>query len=234
VASTAISAGRWTPVRAIFALPLALLLPGYALTSAIFRRKPASAERIALALSLSLVTTALASLFLYVSSFGLTLRSWAAALAIVTTGATLAAAGRWSSAPSSSKRIGRLWPPAPRPIVLAIAVAGTALIAGAVILARTPLSSPSARGYTALWLARQPSSSELVVGVRSEERHRTRYVLRLNFAGRITKRHLALAPGQTWQERLPAAQRAAVSLYRSGHPGIYRSVHVGPQSTSGR
>jgi hypothetical protein len=212
-----------------------LLLPGYALTNAIFRRTPALAERIALGLSLSLVAMALTSLFLYVSSLGLTLRSWAAALATVTVGATLAAAARWSSAPSGGTRIGRVWPPAAlRPIVVATAAAAAALVVGAVVLARTPLSSPSARGYTALWLTRQPSSSGLLVGVRSEERHRTRYVLRLSIAGRVTKRRLALAPGQTWQERLPPARRAAVSLYRADHPGVYRSVRVGPQSTSGR
>ena len=82
-----------TTVRTLLVAPLALFLPGYALTRAIFRaRGPALVERVVLALSLSLVTTALATLFLYLISVGLTLVSWVAALAVVTVTATLVGA----------------------------------------------------------------------------------------------------------------------------------------------
>ena len=236
VVAAAIPAGTWTPLRAILVLPLALVLPGYALTSAIFwRRAPALPERIVLALGLSVVTTALASLFLYLVSFGLTLRSWVAALAVVTVSATVVAAARPLPAADGSTRVGRrqaLRPPL-RPLPIAIAVAAAGLVAAAVVLARTPLPSPSAPGYTALWLTRDSRSSALTLGVRSEEHHRTRYVLRLMLSGRITRRHLALAPGQAWEERLPPAAQAAASLYRVGRPGVYRSVRLGGAATTG-
>lgn len=226
LAGSAIPAGTWTPLRAILVLPLALFLPGYGLMRAIFgRRRPAQAERIVLALSLSLVTTALASLFLDVASFGLTLRSWAAALAVVTVGATLAAAARPSPAAARGATAGRRL--TFRPLPLASAVAAVGLAAAAVVLARTPLPSPSASGYTALWLTRDSGSPGLIVGVRSEERHRTHYVLRLKLPGRSIKRHFALAPGHTWQERLPSSRKAAASLYRVGRSGVYRSVRFG-------
>lgn len=234
LAGTAIPAGAWTALRTILVLPLALFLPGYALTRAIFDRgRPALAERIVLAFSLSLVATAFASLFLYFVSFGLTIPSWAAALAAITVGATLAGAARPSPASDRGapvvRRLALRRPLGPLPI--AIAIAAAALVAGAVVLARTPLSSPSARGYTALWLARGPRSPALVLGVRSEEHHKTRYLLRLTLSGRVRRRHFALAPGQTWRERLPPARRAAASLYRVGRPGVYRSVRLGAPPT---
>jgi glycosyltransferase involved in cell wall biosynthesis len=231
VAGTAIPAGAGSPARLILVLPLVLFLPGYALASAIFgRRPPATVERIALALSLSLVTAALASLVLNFTPSGLTLYSWATSLALVTGAATLVAAARHPTAPDRST------PTTPREKLrlprrraqLIVAVVAACLVAAAVALARTPLPSPTARGYTALWLTRDPHSSALVLGVRSEERRTTRYVLRLKRPGGTTRRQLTLDPGQTWQEKLPGARRAAASLYRVGHPGVYRSVRLSP------
>lgn len=228
--------GAWTAMRTILALPLVLFLPGFALTSAIFRRRaPALVERIALALGLSLATAALTSLLLYVASFGLTLRSWVAALAVVTAGATLAAAARpapESTFPPGAGLLGVRSRPEALPILIGVAAAG--LVAAAVVLARTPLSSPSAPGYTALWLTRDSGSRALIVGVRSEEHRRTRYVLQLRLGGRITRRQLTLTPGHTWQRRLPPSAKAAAWLYRVGRHGIYRSVHLGAVPRSGR
>ena len=107
IAGTAVPSGAWTALRTILVAPLALFLPGYALTGAIFRtRAPALAERIVLAFSLSLVTTALTSLFLYVTSLGLTVGSWITALALVTVAATLAVAAY----PSPQKMVRREHP----------------------------------------------------------------------------------------------------------------------------
>lgn len=232
VAGTAIPTGTWTPLRTLLVLPLVLVLPGHELTCAVFgRRRPALVERAALALGLSLVTAALASLFLYVVSAGLTLRSWTAALATVTLGATVAAAGRPSPDSDRVATSGRRLVLRPLPVAITVAAAG--LVAAAVVLARTPLPSPSASGYTALWLTRDAGSRTLVVGVRSEERRRTRYVLRLKLAGRTVRRHFALEPGHTWQERLPPLRTATASLYRAGHAGVYRSVRIRPRSKTG-
>jgi glycosyltransferase involved in cell wall biosynthesis len=232
---TALPAGAWTPLRTILVLPLALVLPGYALTRAIFgRRKPALPERLVLVLSLSLVTTALTSLFLYLISFGLTLHSWAVALAVVTIGATFVAAALPAPADDGPKRDTRhLARPFLRPLPIGIAVAAACLAAAAVVLARTPLSSPSAPGYTSLWLTHKPHSAALTLGVRSEEHQRTRYRLRLVLAGHVSRRRFALAPGETWRKTLPPAPHAAASLYRAGHPGVYRLVRFTQPSRTG-
>ena len=188
-----------------------------------------------LALSLSLVTAALTSLFLYLVSFGLTLHSWAVGLAVVTVGATFVAAALPAPANDGPKPDTRLLTSRPflRPLPIAVAVAAACLAAGAVVLARTPLSSPSASGYTALWLTHKPHSAALTVGVRSEEHHRTRYRLRLVLAGHVSRRRFALAPGETWQRTLPPVPHAAASLYRAGHPGAYRSVRFIQPSRTG-
>ncbi len=235
IAGAALPSGAWTAVRTLLVAPLALVLPGYALTRAIFRgRGLAWVERIVLALSLSLVTTALASLLLYLT-FDLTLGSWVTALTVVTVGATLVAAAYPSPHDSGSTPTARR--PARRPPLrashVAILLAAAGVTAAAVVLALTPLSSPSAPGYTSLWLTRDSGTSALTLGVRSEEHHTTRYLLQLRRAGLTTTRRLALAPGQTWQATLPPSRRAAASLYRVGHPSVYRSVRLGPAGSTG-
>jgi uncharacterized membrane protein len=232
LAGTAIPTGGWWALRAIIVLPLVLALPGYALSGAIFRhRAPALAERIVLTLSLSVVATALATLFIFAIGVELTVLSWGIALALVTIGATLVSSAVQTepddSAPGEQPRAARR-PWQRLPIVIATVSVG--LVAGAVVLARTPLPSDSAPGYTALWLTRDRGSAKLVVGVRSEEHRRTRYVLKLVLSGRTTSRRLALGPGETWQVKLPPAARAAASLYRAGDPAVYRSVNLAAPS----
>lgn len=229
IVGAALPSGAWTTLRAILVVPLVLFLPGYALMRAIFRARgePPVVERIVLALSLSLVTTALASLFLYVTSLGLTLSSWLTALAVVTVTATVFAAS--DPTPPEQEADARRSPPRLplRPLHVAIVLCAAGLTAAAVVLARTPLPSPSAPGYTSLSLTRDRGTSGLLLGVRSDEHHRTRYVVRLKLAGKTTTRRFDLAPGQSWQERLPPARRAAASLYRVGDPTVYRSVSLG-------
>jgi glycosyltransferase involved in cell wall biosynthesis len=233
IVGAALPSGTGTTLRTILVAPLALFLPGYALTGAIFRRRHlASVERIVLALSLSLVTTALASLLLYVTSLGLTVGSWVTALVVITVAATLVVAA-YPPAPEDEPEPVDARParrPPLRPIHVAIGVLAVALTAAAVALAVTPLPSSSAPGYTSLWLTRDRATSALTVGVRSQEHHATRYLLRLRLSGRTTTRRLALAPGQTWQKHLPLSRGAVASLYRVGHPGVYRSVRLGPGS----
>lgn len=226
IAGLAIPAGTWA--RVILVSPLVLFLPGYALSGVIFRDgTPGWLERISLALGLSLVATALAGLLLYLAGADLTLNSWTAALAVISGGAAVAAAARPSAVPEGSTPVGaRIEIRLPPRLPIAIVVAAAGLVAAAVVLARTPLPSPAARGYTALWLTREHGSAALILGVRSEEHSRTRYVLRLTLRGRTTKRRFSLAPGETWRRRLPPADRAVASLYRADRPGVYRSVRL--------
>jgi len=234
VAGTAITSTTWAPLRAILVLPFVVFVPGYALTIAIFRRRrPPLVERTVLALSLSLVIAALASLVLHLTPYGLTLRAWVASLVVITAAATfVGTTGGAGTEEPVLARLAALLPRSKGQIAMLVLAAG--LVAAAVALARTPLPSPSAPGYTALWLSPDPHSAGLTLGVRSEEHHRTRYVLRFTVAGRRTTRRFALAPGQTRQETLPPAQKASASLFRVGRRGVYRSVRLTQGSQTGR
>ncbi|HCI79328.1 MAG TPA: hypothetical protein DHW02_06535, partial [Ktedonobacter sp.] len=75
---------NWLPVR-LLALPLVLVLPGYALTSALFpeRAFPVS-QRLVFSIALSLVTAVLGGLLIDVTPFGLQTDSWAGILGGIT------------------------------------------------------------------------------------------------------------------------------------------------------
>ena len=234
---TALPAGAWTPLRTILVLPLALVLPGYALTTRDFRASKAGAAGTPRAraqfvarhhgahkpVPLPRLVRADAALL---GSRRSQLSPW------VRPSSPRLFLRRLNDGPKPDTR--RLASrPFLRPLPIAIAVAAACLAAGAVVLARTPLSSPSASGYTALWLTHKPHSAALTVGVRSEEHHRTRYRLRLVLAGHVSRRRFALAPGETWQRTLPPVPHAAASLYRAGHPGVYRSVRFTQPSRTG-
>src|SRR5947209_13497361 len=82
-----IAPADWLPFR-ILTLPLVLLLPGYALTSALLPRQTLGiAERLLLSLGLSLTIVILGGLVLNQTPFGLAKSSWA----VLLTGITLSA-----------------------------------------------------------------------------------------------------------------------------------------------
>ena len=75
------------PVR-ILTLPLVLVLPGYALTAAMFpKRAFGIPERLVFSLSLSLIIVILGGLALNIMPFGLRASSWAVLLGVITLGA---------------------------------------------------------------------------------------------------------------------------------------------------
>ena len=74
----------WVPVR-ILTLPLVLVLPGYALTTAIFpKRELGGPEHFIFSLGLSIVIVILSGLILNFIPFGLHVSSWAITLSAIT------------------------------------------------------------------------------------------------------------------------------------------------------
>src|SRR5438874_6431419 len=73
----------------IFTLPLALVLPGYALISALFpKRELGGSERVVFSVGLSLIIVILGGLVLNLTPFGLRTNSWAVYLGAITLGAS--------------------------------------------------------------------------------------------------------------------------------------------------
>jgi Protein of unknown function (DUF1616) len=224
------------PVRIVFALPLLLILPGYALTAAIFaRRRPGMSHVVLLSVGLSLAVAALGALLLDLT-VGLRTWSWSVLeLCVVCGGCAVALVRRRGT--TDLPRVLRIRQPGVRDVLLLLGAA--LLAAAAVAFARTPLSANKVQGYTALWLV--PTSnhdySTLRLGVKSGELRTQVYRLVVTRGGRVVyaKRGLVLEPAQAWTRTVaisPPRRRGATAvtarLYRSQDAAAspYRTVRV--------
>lgn len=230
----------WPALSLVFAAPLALLAPGYAIVAATFARRDLGWPRAALlSLALSLAALVIGSFGLNYVPGGIRDVSWAILLPLATIACCRAAALRRprSGGPALPRpRIGR------RDAVFALG--GLALAVGAVVLAMTTLPAKNARGFTELWVTPQadragPSFAE--IGVGSEEQHETSYVLRTRVGdGTPAVRRFTLRPGEEHTIRLDAAPSASgapvpvkARLALAAHPGqVYRKVFASIPGTT--
>jgi len=218
----------------LFALPLTLFLPGYAIVAAAFARR--SIERstlLLLGVGVSLAVLALGALLLDYVPGGIRGGSWALLLVLVVIAACRAAALRRSAARPGRRAPIRLRTGAATAAVLALAL--LAAIA-AVTLAFTPLPAKHAIGYTELWIKPFQGSAGggAKVGIGSDEQNRTAYELRVSFGsgGAPAIRRFALDPGESRVLRVPSdiaptdrAQGVSAVLFRTDEPSrAYRRV----------
>lgn len=223
----------------LFALPLALVLPGYALTAAIFARQRIGDAQVAvLSLGLSLCVLALGALPLNYVPGGVGPVAWVVLLALVgLNGCRVAALRRPPARKTGGRGTGRR---------LSLTAAGAGLLAGALLCAAaalaisfTTISAKHADGYTALWLLPPTQTNAAAggaqVGVRSEEQARTGYLLRVRVGDRpdMIVQRFSLEPAETRVLRLapassqPSAAAVPVSaaLFRLSKPDdAYRRV----------
>jgi len=216
-------------LRVAFGVPFVLVLPGYALTAALFataRLRQTDVLLLTIALSLSLV--GLGTLGLNWLPGRLTATTWTA---LLMAGTALAAVWAFVRIPAGTGR--RAFPPGlltTRQVgLLAIALLITV---GAIVFARRPLPARGVHGYTALWIVAQPPGSRTIrVGVQSSEVERTSYLLAVRTdRGELLQRRLTLAPRERWTYRLAAGRsshRVDADLFRSDSPSrVYRRVRL--------
>jgi Protein of unknown function (DUF1616) len=230
------------PLRLVLVAPLALFLPGYALSAAIFARQEIPLRHfIVLSAGLSLAVLALGALPLNYLPGGVRSGWWALLLVLVVLAACRAAALRRPRAGG-----GPLSVPRPR-LHLAQAgllAGGAVAIVAAIVLAYTPLSASKAVGYTALWI--QPlrgESAGVRVGVESAEPEEATYRLFVQFGGGlpVQGRGFRLAPGEEKVVRLPAEGEVRgvvpvrAALFREDHPHrAYRRVSTWIEPLTGK
>jgi Protein of unknown function (DUF1616) len=223
-------------LRVAVGLVLVLVLPGAALTAALFPpRSLGWARRILFSLGLSLAVIALGGLLLNLTPFGLQGLTWLAFIGGVTLGA--AASVLW-------KGRGHLSHLTFQPTVLmgrvsareaALFGVASLVILLAVGVARMPAPEQGLQGYSTLYLvpANDGQPNDVALGVRSDEFAPTLYNLQLKLNGRVVQTWdgLALQPGESWDTvlKLPSGQagtgRVEASLYRLDAPNVaYRSV----------
>jgi hypothetical protein len=217
------------PVRIAATLPLVVLLPGYALTSALFARQPPEPPRyLLLSVGLSLAITILEGLALNLTPWGLQAASWALALGGTTIAAAVVALlrGRRATPPIAAFAAG---PSIRQGLLIG---AGAAILAAAIVIASSPAPQEGLEGYTNLWMVPAAGApSTLRVGVSSLEFATTRYKLQLEADGQVIHEWpaISLEPSQTWEadaivrpEQLKAGPVKAV-LYRLDAPArVYR------------
>lgn len=210
----------------LFAVPLVLVLPGYALLEALRRGTTGTAERIVLVPALSIALDIASALIVNFTSAGLTPRSWAVALVCVV---ALAAGAAWVR--------GRAFRREPEPFrlrlrrldVVALVAAVAALVA-TTVLVRTPLAASRAQGYTTLSLVRSGRAAVLL-DVRSGELRPTRYrvVVQSSLGVAFRKKGFELEPGASLSARIPLlvpGSPVTAILYRANQTHAYRRVYL--------
>jgi uncharacterized membrane protein len=220
-------------VRVIFAAPLALILPGYAITAAAFgSRLPAWPERVPLTLGISLASLALASLVLNYLPGGIHGFSWTLLLVLIVLFACRSAARR------RGRHRGRYQPPSlrtlqPTPVTAVLAIGTLAMVVAALILAQTTFENHDASGYTQLWIAPpKPTDVSTRIGVTSEQQRTRAYRLVVDVEGQAKPvvERFELRPSQTRVVEIASGGSAPAAgveakLYLRGRPTkVYRRV----------
>jgi hypothetical protein len=222
-----------TLVRALFVVPLCLILPGYAITAAVFAKRHLEyQQRLMLTLGLSFVALVLGSLLLDVVPGGLQKGSWLILLVIVIVVASVV--GTLRGLPLERRR-SRRWSFRVTRVDALLLLVGAIGAGSAFAITRHPRTAPNAVGYSALWML--PSGSahapSVNIGVISNEQHPTRYrlLLRMGRTDRIVDSSLMLRPGQQTKFVVPLSVSRSTSsgmvtatLYKDGTSGVYRQV----------
>jgi uncharacterized membrane protein len=223
----------WEVVRILAALPLAIFLPGYAVTAAAFGSEKLDLQRLTMLILLcGLSLLCLGGIVLNFLPGGIRTVTWALLLVVVIVAAARAAAVRRAG----PDRPWRGWTrPRVRGWDLACVFFAVAAVAAALVFAYTPLPASKAVGYTALWMlpGNAAAAPAVKVGVISAEQERQQYRLRVRVgkSGKPIVYRLALDPGEERVFRVPVepsgkgSTRVAASLYDSDRPQkLYRRV----------
>lgn len=208
-------------LRVVGGAALGLVVPGFALTLALFPRPSlGAATRLLLSIGLSTSAVILGSIVMHWADVSLDLRSWALLLAGVTGAGLVGAATRRASV----LRAGDGWSLSRTTLRSALFVAAAGLVAiTAVLLSRAPLPARGVQGNTALWLLPAgPGAAR--VGVSSGElRPKSYRVVITGTSGWSVSRRIRLEPGETWEATLTLLSRHRVERVRARLGGISRN-----------
>jgi hypothetical protein len=208
---------------------LVLIVPGWAIAAALFPpRSVTSDERAVLAVAFSIGAWALGGLLLGLV-VGLDRPAWILLGIAMTAGAGLLARARRRARPPAKAPP----PPPARPrrrAAVALVAVAVALAGVSIALARDSEVSQLRRAhFSSLWMLPQGGPGRpLLLGVQSHEGGSLGYRLELARGSRTVRSwELRLAPGGSWQARLPAAALGGggplvASLLRDG--SVYRRV----------
>lgn len=232
-------AGLMAPwVNIFFGLPLALVLPGYAVTAALSGRSFGLIERTLLTLGLSITLVIMGGLLLNLTPWGLQAGSWAVLLGSI----SLAACGiallhrshenqtqtsQVINPASKGPQLSR-WLNKTQFVMLGLAAI---VVVSAFAVARNSAEQQNV-SFTQLWmLPTAPNSDTVKVGLHNNERASIKYRVALEVDGKAVQEwaSIELASGQRWETtaQLPTDNKGRVEavVYRLDAPQtLYRRV----------
>jgi len=245
-------------LRLLMALLLVFILPGYAISTALFPGGP-NQERLGLSVRLlfmlmaSISNAILGGLVLSQTTWGVQTTSWTIWLSTVTLISALITWLRrqrtpadpvgnwlvslWQGLFTLGERLGLRWRDG---LWLALALVGVIMV---LRMAQLPAAPHGLRGYSMLWIAPghktgADAGGQLIqVGVRSQEFEPVAYKVQVTADGQLIQEWPAiqLDPNQQWmatlglESTLPADVTVEASLYRLDQPNIrYRWVVLRP------
>ncbi len=222
------------------AVLLLSVLPGYAITQALFAGRPRSVSQLlVLSIGSSLSVSILTALVLSLATNGLRTGSWLTVVVVIVLGADWAAIRRRRSVEPEATGIAavRLVPVRLRVRDVILLVVASAVVVGALVYARTPLPAKNVQGFTALSIVQTSTRTPptVRVAVTSEEQETRVYRVAVTTGKKVVyERRIELVPGQQWSAtvRVPTPSaggqvRVDAAIYWNYQPRTkYRSVHV--------
>jgi uncharacterized membrane protein len=229
-------------LRLLLGLPLAVLLPGYALTAALFPHPTLpGTDRALYTLGLSLCALILSGFALNALPWGLVPKSWAVILAELTLGGCVVAFARRHLLLAMPETL----PPATKDEQRAAyglslgqgLLVGLALIVvvGAIALAHTGAQKRPAADVLQLWMLPEGDATGVRIGINSVGPAEGEFRLQLRRDGYLIHEWptISLKPGDRWADRLSLAGRQPgegafeAILYRTETPHtIFRQVTI--------
>jgi len=226
-------------LKLLFGILLIFVLPGYAVTLALFTPvTPGIFERICLTLGSSLAIVVLSGFLLHLLGAGLQFETWLLFLSMIT--ASGGGIAYFRSGVHQNEKRQSLSITMEQAMLLSCAFA---LILSSILLSRANETQfqHGASSFTQLWYqcAAVENGEVLIISLRSSEETDMNYRLVLSNGDQILEEWdgIHLKPGQQWDAAvtLPAAgetQELEAKLYRSGGPlQVYRRLSIHQQET---
>jgi len=222
-------------VRVVFAIALVTILPGYALTTAIFVNQFLGfAEKVAFSCGFSLGLVALGGLALnYFPRLGVSSVTWVILLGGVTLFFSWVALARMRD----ETKVDTSTIEVPLPISqLVLMILAGGIIMGAFLTARAGAENRPSTPFTQVWLLwADESQSDVLLGVQNQEGVTRQYRLQISMRQGVLQEWetITLEPGETWESRytpppnITETDFIKANIYRLDMPqDIYREVYL--------
>ena len=215
-------------IRTAGAILLTSLLPGYAVTAALFSRpKMAALERVVLSISLSLAFAAIGAVVLNLIPNGIRGDTWALLLGGITLAGCAVAARIHHGGPRFNWAVGRWGPVLRRSTVPTLMLALAAAITfGAFQVAAQGARNQGQVPFTQVWLLPTTDPGSVTLGIRNVDQEPliVRVVVVVNEEPKAEWPSIAIGPDETWERVLDVSDFVVTGapidalLYREGEP----------------